>query len=184
MKKPHVFWFDNFDFRYRGIMPSFDKDTFTQFNWTGEAVRPYKGLNVPNLKVEYKNLAVVPAMPDRPFDMMDQVKLCLKEIVSRGEFYYDESLVKRFNVTRIPLKLVVDEQKNQIWFKTLAASVDGLRHLRPKGIRDIPIGTNDALMKYFMELRDYQTSKNITNRSKYYIFSTDMNIYQRINKVC
>jgi hypothetical protein len=181
--KPHVLWFDNFDFRYRGIMPTFSKETFTQFNWTGVAIRPYHGHTVENLTIEHDLHGFVHAMPEDLLGTKDIVCQELMTIVDEGQLYLDKSLVHKFKVNCVPLTLEVEEEKHPRWFRTLSSHADGLIHLLPKEILDIPIGTNISLIPYIHELCGPGASVPVTDSSVYQIISTDMNIYQRINKV-
>jgi hypothetical protein len=164
-------------------MHTFSKDTFTQFNWTGVALRPYHGQNVANLKIEYDLHGFVHAMPKDLLGTQDIVCQELMTIVNEGQFYLDKSLVHKFKVNCVPLKLEVEEKKHPKWLKTLSSHADGLIHLLPKEILDIPIGTNIPLVKFIHELCGPGASVPVTDSSVYQIINTDMNIYQRIKKV-
>lgn len=179
--KPHVAWFDNFDFKYRGIMPTFKKSTFTMYNWLGTAVRAYRGALVKNLKLEYRDNIELPAMPDQPFALIHEFTAELTDVWSEGQVYYDQSLCVKFNVTQIPLKPVVEEKQHPRWFKALDNCVDGLRYLITEDIKDIPVGTNVDLLDYFKAIRAKSISPR--NNKKYKLYNTDGNIYQRMNKV-
>ena len=176
-------WFDNFDFKYRGIMPTFSKATFSQFNWTGVAVRPYHGLAVTDLKVEWNLHGHIPSMPSDLFGNQDMVFEELRTMVTAGQLYLSVSLVDKFQVNSIPLKPIVDKAHHPIWFNSLSSHADGLKHLLTKEIRDIPIGTNVSLINFVKEICGPKTLVAVTDDSKYQILNSDMNLYQRVNKV-
>ncbi len=100
-----------------------------------------------------------------------------------GQMYYDNSMVVKYNVLQVPLKPDIDEKTHPEWFKSLAAHSDGLRYLHPKSIQDVAVGTNVDFLKYFKSIHPGQVSAPVLPSSSYRILNTDMNIYQRINKV-
>ena len=179
----HVTWFDNVQYDWRAKSVDFDKMSFFQYNWTGVGVRPYQGDLVDNLEVDYVNSELVHAMPDDVFEY--EVEFCseLLEIYQTGQAWFDSSIVKQYNVLRIPLKPEIKRREDPLLFDTLKKQVDGLRHFHPKDLVNENMGKNLGVMSYFRSIRDTDTAKNVTPSSKYCVLNTDMNIYIKIQKV-
>lgn len=158
--------------------------SFHQYNWTGVGVRPYQGTLVENLSVEYLNGELVQAMPDNVFQYENDFGADLLLIYQSGQAMFDESLLNKYDVLRIPLKPEIKRREDPVLFDTLQKQVDGLRHFHPKELVDETMSSNFGVMHFFKSIRDEDTKQDITPSSKYKVLNTDMNIYIKIQKVC
>ena len=179
----HVKWFDNVQYDWRAKTLGFNKMSFHQYNWCGVAVRPYRGSLVDDLYVELQDQEVVEAMPDDLFQFEDEFRAEILNMYRSGPCKYDDSIVKKYNVCRIPLKPEIEKHVDPELYATLRSHVDGLRHFHPKELVDLNMGSNVGVLSYFQTIRDDDTNEPLSKESKYCIINTDMNIYVKIQKV-
>lgn len=181
--KVHVKWFDNVQYDWRAKSLGFDKMSFHQYNWGGVGVRPYRGRLIRDLCVDTLDGRVTDAMPDDLFEFEDDFISDILDMYRSGPCQYDDSIVKKYNVCRIPLKPEIEKHIDPELYDTLKSQVDGLRHFHPKELVDLNMGENVGVLSFFKSLRDADTDEPVTDDSKYCLLNTDVNIYVKIQKV-
>ena len=176
-----VQWWDNFS-KFQGRqVPTIKRDIFASCLWTGVTVNEYTGPFV-DVSVRKDNAGeIIPAMPSDLFVHQDVMLLAIQEIYNEGREYYDKSLVKRYDIVNVPLK--VDTKK----FPDLAATMNSVKnttkHINPFKLIKHNIGSNLGLATI---LREYQEDKKMHLHGfveNYSTINTDENIFYRGMKV-
>ena len=168
-------WLDNFSKFYAVAIQGVSTGAFSDCLWTGQGVHKYVGP-----PVDTKIQAGMRGMP---------VKLCSKsnrdaveELIitceNRSWRYFAGSVVKRYNVNRIPLKPEVDSKEEPELATVLDESRDGLRNFYPLDVLPENIGSNRGLL--FL-LRDLFSKPLRTGHFSF--LSVDCNIFVRMLKV-
>ena len=119
-------------------------------------------------------------MPDNMFVHTNSVKTAIQYFVGHGQCYYDQSLVVKYQINNVPLKVDVDkhpEMKNIM--NNPANSFD---IVYPSGMIDINIGSNVGLVSIIRKLYE-QHGMNDDSCNRYLTLNVDENIYYRILKV-
>ena len=84
--------------------------------------------------------AVVPAMPSDLFAHQALVLQAIDEIYNEGKECYDKSLVKRYDVVNVPLK--VDTKRFPSLAETLNSAKNTTKHINPYKLIKHNIGCN------------------------------------------
>lgn len=179
----HVLWYDNFSKFRKHTVPTIRKDVFSQCLWTGVTVNSYQGPYVnPNIRYDRQN-KIIPAMPDDIFVYKDSVTKGIMTLYDEGSDFFNCSLVKKFEVNNIPLK--IDTAKYPAMGSTINSEANTLKHIHPWKLIEKNIGSNNGLISI---LRDLQIEHGMNEDgcrqpSKYIVMNVDENIYERILKV-
>ena len=94
--------------------------------------------------------------------------------------YYDGSLVRKYDVRRVPVKPSANRRMDPKIRQILMESRDGMLDFHPIGLIDINIGRNRGLQQIIRKVFD----ENAANpRTTYYVLTADCNIFLRTLKV-
>ena len=180
-KGTFVQWWDNFSKFQARQVPTIKKDIFASCLWTGVTVNEYTGPDVDVSVRRDSNGEVIPAMPSNLFAHQDMMLQGIREIYDEGRTYYNKSLVKRYDIVNVPLK--VDTKK----FPNLANSMNSVKnttkHINPFKLIKHNIGSNLGLVTI---MREYQEDNKMHLNDfveNYSTVNTDENIFYRGLKV-
>ena len=180
--KPYVAWWDNFSKFHRRTVPTLTNDVFSSCLWTGVTVNEYTGPPV-NVGIRLgDNNEVIPAMPDDLFAVMPLVEQGISMIYGMGKSLYDGSLVKKYEVNSIPLK--IDSKKFPNLAPVLNSVTNKTTHINPWKLVKQNIGSNKGLCNMMREFQDDNNMAVDGGCDKYHTTSVDENIMYRILKVC
>ena len=123
---------------------------------------------------------VLPAMPDDIMVEVDTVKASIRYILGQGMFYYDKSLVKKYNVTNIPLKPVLPE--GDPLASRMESGCNNMKNTVPFTMLKENIGSNLGLVTI---MRRYYEEREMHNGGchDYHCLNVDENIFWRVVKV-
>ena len=197
--RPYVEWWDNFNANYRRKFANIEKVCFTMCNWTGTAVRPYKGARPISMELHRDvNQNIVPIMPPDLFlssSMKEVCKLIVNNTMTfnlqqRSSEYnknppplYDTSLMVIWKADRVPLKPDTDNiNLPQRYKDAIRANPNSLGNFYPTGIQPENIGSNLGLLKI---VKQFSIDKGIQTETctRYHVVTADMNIHRRIIQV-
>ena len=178
----YVQWWDNFSKFQARQVPTIKKDIFASCLWTGVTVNEYTGPDV-DVSVRKDNHGdVIPAMPNDLFDQQDMLIQGIREIYNEGRSYYNKSMVKRYDIVNVPLK--VDTKR----FPNLANAMNSVKnttkHINPFKLIRHNIGSNLGLVTIMREYQEEQKMHLNGVVEKYSTVNTDENIFYRGMKVC
>ena len=106
----------------------------------------------------------------------------IDDIYNEGREYYYKSLVKRYDIVNVPLK--VDTKRFPALAETLNSVKNTTKHINPYKLIKHNIGSNLGLATI---MRDYQDDKKMSLNGtvlNYSTINTDENIFYRGMKVC
>ena len=180
MQLPHCLWYDNFSKIHRIHNPNVGQGVYHSCLWTGVAINVYRGPEV-NMTVKYRDDgSVLPVMPDDIFEERTTVEQSITYITQQGMFYYDHSLVKKYNVNNVPLKPnIPDDDPLSVGMRTGSNSME---YSAPLHMLHDNIGSNIGLIKI---LRRYYEERGMHNDqcTQYHCLNVDENIFWRTIKV-
>lgn len=180
--KAYVQWWDNFSkFRSHSV-PTIAKDVFATCLWTGITVNEYTGPPVNNTIQFNGDGDVIPAMPDDLFANEEVVLAGIDHIYNEGKLYYDKSMVKKYDIINIPLK--VDTKRFPHLADTLNSSKNSTKHINPYKLIRHNIGSNLGLATILREFQDDNKMTMHNTVQSYSNVNTDENIFYRGLKVC
>lgn len=175
-----MLWVDNFSKTLARQCPSMAKGVYSACLWTGMAVFSdprHAGLDD---RVKMVNGRAVPAMPDNITQFRQQVLAGLKFVLDEGRNYLRRSLVHKFRVNNIPLKILdaADRAHHQH-----TDAHHSMRIVHPLKLLDKNIGSNPGLVSILKE--DIHDEHGMgTDECKTYVnLNVDENIFWRILKV-
>jgi hypothetical protein len=181
--RPHVRWMDNFSKFIARQVPTTGNDIYSSCLWTGVAVFECDPADDHLYDMRLKHLpdgGVLPAMPDNLLMHSHRIVAGLKLIVANARNYYHRSLVKKYDVRSIPLKV------NTKVFPAMADTVEHRRNttgiVYPMKLIDHNIGSNQGLITCLRQLMEELGMHNDTC-TDYEILNVDENIYWRTMKV-
>jgi hypothetical protein len=178
--RPHFKWVDNFSHFMSRSVPTMAANAYSSCLWSGTC--DFECL-VPGLSdavvVNPQTGVLVPAMPTRLLQHMPSVMVALQYIKDEGWSYYDKSLVKKYDVRNIPLKI------NTKAYPELATTINSyrLRNVHPTKLDEINIGSNRGLICILKQLHDEHKMGAQTGSSRYVSLNVDENIFWRVLKV-
>ena len=175
-------WWDNFSKFMARQVPTIKKDIFASCLWTGVTVNEYVGPPV-DVSVQFDATGeVIPAMPNDLFAHQALLFQGIDDIYKEGREYYNNSLVKRYDVVNVPLK--VDTTRFPGLADVLNNVKNTTKHINPYKLMKHNIGSNLGLATI---LREYQDDKKMSLHGtvlNYSTINTDENIFYRGMKVC
>lgn len=156
-----------------------DKSVFSSCLWTGVSLFACTDPSLSDRVVLDQNHRVVPAMPNNILLYQEAVYQSLQFFVERGYRQYDNSLVVRYDVRNIPLK--IDTKR----FPDMKRIVDsyGFDNVRPVDLLDINIGSNRGLIAIIRGLYDDRKMGLEDQCDRYTTLNVDENIFWRVLKV-
>ena len=183
----HVIWIDNFSKLYRTRMIELDKHTLQSLLWTGIAVKrfAYPAEVSDAVMRDFAGL-IIPAVSSDPFKHVQQLLLLLLDMTQdkEGDFprLLSNSLMIAWDVKTVPLQPVVAKMHSSLRPAVLAG-YDRMSNFYPLGMSRENIGSNEGLSKIMRKI--YIDAKmNLLTCARYTTLSVDVNIYDRILKVC
>lgn len=182
--KPHITWLDNFSKFVSRSIPTLDQGLYSSCLWTGEAVFHCDDLDE-NISDAIKFNAmgeVVPAMPDELLSdsVKHSVQNALQYVHSQGRHFFEDSLVNRYNINNVPLKIdtVRYPEMKQIEDKKNSTYI-----VNAKRLINHNIGSNLGLINIIRNLYMEKQMHNDTCE-RYHYYNMDENIFWRVLKVC
>jgi hypothetical protein len=174
---------DNFSKFIARQVPTTDKGIFSSCLWTGVAVIECDPDDDHKYDMQIKHKpdgAVLPAMPDKLLQHSDRIVNGVTLILGNCRNYYDKSLVKKYDVRCIPLKV------NTKIFTDMADIVEHKRNttgiVYPAKLIEHNIGSNHGLVTLLRQLMVELGMDNDTC-TNYEVLNVDENIYWRTMKV-
>jgi hypothetical protein len=153
--------------------------SYNQCLWTGVAIFSHPNPNIDD-SVKYSDGDVISAMPDSILTHQSTVRDTIRYVIDKDMYYFDESLVKKYQVNNIPLK--VDSKKYPETVDINNNVANSFNLVYPSDMIDINIGSNVGLVSIIRKLYEqYGMADNSCTR--YYTLNVDENIYYRILKV-
>ena len=176
----HVLWYDNFSKFHAHSVPTLRKDVFSSCLWTGVTINEYIGPEV-NMDVKFNNNSVVPAMPVNILDQQATVHRWVMSMYGLGKEYYDESMVKKYNINNIPLKINLKRYPNLK--PHIATDINTMRYIHPEKLIQKNIGSNRGLNTILKDLEQEHKMHRPNQCKRYLALNLDENIYYRTLKV-
>ena len=183
MKGQHCLWVDNFSKMYKIALPDITTGTYTNANNTGIALIPFKLPDISMKTLKDQDGAVVPCLPK-----LSQLKQYMKDVIDmilntqqEDKDALSASLVGRYDVNTIPLKLIIKDRSDPLRRKARAAMAKQ-NQLIPLEIRPYNIGSTQGLCQFWKEYFDEHVSVR-HNEDVYRMCVCDSNIYWRTMKV-
>lgn len=178
----NVLWRDNFSKFVARTIPTQEKGTFSSCLWTGAALFHYNTENLSD-RVRYdRHGAVVPAMPENILVCREAVVDGLRSVVAEGHRYYDNSLVARYDVRTVPLK--IDGKRFPDMNCTVNHARSKMSIVHPQELIGTNIGSNRGLLSV---IRKYYDEYNMAGAQgdcvRYLSLNVDENIFWRVLKV-
>jgi hypothetical protein len=174
-------WWDNFSKFVARQVPTIKKDIFATCLWTGVTVNEYIGPPI-DVSIQVDNTGeVVPAMPSDLFAYQALLLQGIDDIYSEGKEYLNLSLVKKYDIVNVPLK--VDTNRFPDLSHILNSANNTTKHINPYKLIKHNIGSNLGLATI---LREYQDEKKMHLHGavrNYSSINTDENIFYRGMKV-
>ena len=174
-------WWDNFSKFMARQVPTIKKDIFASCLWTGVTVNEYIGPPI-NVSVQLDATGeVVPAMPSDLFAHQALLLQGINETYNEGKEYLNNSLVKRYDVVNVPLK--VDTKRFPDLAATMNSTKNTTNHINPYKLIKHNSGSNLGLATI---MREYQDDMKMTLHgavTNYSTINTDENIFYRGMKV-
>ena len=178
-QKPHVIWLDNFSKIIARSVPSLRGGVFSQCLWTGVALFTHPNPNI-NDKIRYSDNNVIPAMPDSIFTHRESVIDTIKYVIGNDHDYFQRSLVNKYQVNNIPLK--VDVKRYPDMANKMNHPANSFDNVYPSDMIDVNIGSNVGLVSIIRKIyNDHGMADG--SCSRYITLNVDENIYYRILKV-
>ena len=175
----HFLWIDNFSKFIARSIPTTDKGVYSQCLWTGVAVfHSDKTTYSDEIKYdEYKQM--VPAMPGNLLQHRPSVETTVRNVLTFGNECYDNSLVCKFDVRNIPLKIDTNE------YPDVADDINSfnMKNVRPLKLLDMNVGSNRGLICVLKNVMEMYGIDNTSSCNRYVNVNVDENIYWRILKV-
>jgi hypothetical protein len=178
-EKPGVFWWDNFGgAAFSVAIQGMDLGSYKLPLWTGLGFHAYVG----DAHIDTSLDVMKQGMPDVLFtkEVKRTMKVWMEKADKRGYKYLERSIVKKYNVRRVPCKPQVDKAKDLSLHNILAESRDGLVDFYPTELMEINISSNRALCQIMR--KEFDKWKDGYPAS-YQIVTADCNIFSRILKV-
>lgn len=182
IKQACVLWVDNFSKFKAHNVPTIRKEVFSECLWSGITVNEYTGPYVdPKLKYNDENI-LIHAMPDDIFVQKDAVHNGIMMLYDEGMMYFDTSLVNKYDVRNIPLKIDTTVYNE---LATIMNSVKNTtKHIHPYKLLRPNIGSNRGLLKILRDLiLEFNLNTAHATPDNYLVINVDENIYYRILKV-
>jgi hypothetical protein len=126
---------------------------------------------------------VVSGLPRNPFAYVGAVTNNLQHVLRSGRYLYDESLVNRYDINSVPLK--IDIKKFPEMDRYVTHTINSTSTVFPVRLIDANIGSNVGLLAVLKQICE---ERGIYNEqlppTRYTIMNVDENIFWRILKVC
>jgi hypothetical protein len=181
-QQPNVEWFDNFCKFQSHSIPTLLKNTFSECLWTGVTMNVYVGPPVDTSVQRDIANSVISAMPDSILQEQNGVIQNINLLYPSLTDYLDRSLVHKFDVNSIPLKIDISKFPEE--GPKIDTAKNNMTNIYPLRLIKTNIGSNRGLIEI---LRDYQDEHNMNRHgacTHYRTINVDENIYYRVLKVC
>ena len=174
-----MIWLDNFSKTLARQCPSIAKGVYSSCLWTGMAVFSDPRQAGLDDRVQRVNGRAIPAMPDRITQHSQQVLDGLRFVHAEGRNYLHRSLVQKFGVNNIPLKIMdASDRAHQHTDAT-----HSMRIVHPMKLLDKNIGSNPGLVSILKEDIHDRYGMGNDECNTYVNLNVDENIFWRILKV-
>lgn len=181
LQQAYVLWIDNYSKILRRSIPTAQQDLYKNCLWTGTAAFFSSNDRVLDLSIAYAvDGSVVRAMPLDITTQKDSVKAGVMHVLSACRYYYDSSLVKKYDIRSVPVKIdtkvypetkaVVDHPRNT------------LKYVHPIELVEVNVGGNTGLVYMLRQLLEKNGMLD-GSCPRYMILNVDENIFWRTLKV-
>ena len=174
-----MIWMDNFSKTLARQCPSMAKGVYSACLWTGMAVFSDPRHARLDARVKMVNGRAIPAMPDQITKHSQQVLTGLQFVHAEGRDYLRRSLVHKFRVNNIPLK-ILDAADRPHQHKDADHS---MKIVHPMKLLDKNIGSNPGLVSILKEDIHDEHGMGDDDCKTYVNLNVDENIFWRILKV-
>ena len=182
----HVGLWDNFSKMYRIKIADMRRTNLADCLWTGVAIRKYTGDAKVSMACISDGSFHVDAMPSYPLGRLGTLLSTMEELCSeRGEMknLFDTSKLVKWGVNRIPIVPMTVNMPSKAK-DSLSKGPLRLNHFIPKGLLRLNIGSNEGLARIIkIQLEDSGIGAE-TKPKIYKAVVADLNIFDRIIKVC
>jgi hypothetical protein len=177
--RAHFLWIDNYSKYVARNVPNADAALYSSMLWTGSVVFVCRDPNLSDRVVFNEAQQVVPAMPSDVGTHRATVLAGLTDVLAEGYMLFDDSLVKKFNINNIPMKVNVKQ------FPELSDTVNSytVRNVLPEKLIECNIGSNAGLIAIMRDLVDEHKMHQPGECQRYLNLNVDSNIYWRTLKV-
>ena len=177
--RTHFIWVDNFSKFMARSVPTLNSSVYSSCLWTGMAAFSCDTQFDTTIAHDVEG-NTVPAMPDDLFQYAPTVKAAIHWTVNNSRTYYDQSIVKRYDVRNVPPK--IDTKRWPTMRSTIDVPHNSTRIVHPVKLLDYNIGSNNGLLDVLKEIYD-QFDMGTDDCENYVFINVDENIYWRILKV-
>ena len=178
----HVLWLDNFSRIYATQLPSIEVSSWRECLWTGYAALRYDGPAIDMAIRRNNNNEIIRAMPLSIVQMSFMLYDDMAD-VDRHKSILAASMVERWQVNNIPLRPMLDPNRNPAEYKRLSRGHGTQKVLYPGGVYPENIGSNRGLLQIFRDFCSRNGYLDGQEPEKYSVLTVDCNIYARIMKV-
>jgi hypothetical protein len=178
----HTVWIDNFS-KFKAIqLPSISKGTWKSMLWTGRALRQCRS-DIDTSIMKDDGL-VVPAMPDDLFQYAASfVNVYTAQNATTEHDQYDKCMATVLKIRNNPVRPDPALLHNHKHKTAVVERHDSLKNLFPTNIFAENIGENRSFLRIFR--RHYEEKSQDSDQAvKYTTFNTDIDIFNRLIKVC
>jgi hypothetical protein len=181
-QQPKVDWIDNFAKIFQVGLPNQKKGMLRDCAWTGAAMKVYSGDKPISMELLYTEGKVIPAMPDDLWECQPELMVMVHEIEAESRNYLSGSLVKRYDVTSVPLCVELDKDIFPEEHRIAQLKRDGVRDFYPDRIIKENSSANIGLLRMIRERYDSMGMADASATS-YSVLNTDIAIFSRCIKV-
>jgi len=188
-ERDHVLWVDNYSKVMYMNRPNVDVGYYHDHQWMGS------GMSIINKGGQLRNVINLnghgqptkPAMPPQLFSD-NNIALLLHGLDAFGvndpnPLLYHNSLVRRYKVATVPIRLVADNLPTQNLRDRHQQHYTSLQDFQPCSIRDINIGSNQGVAQVMSEMETKINDEVRSGIHRYHFMATDVNIFSRTIKV-
>lgn len=188
--RPHVVWLDNFSHSYAAQLQGIASGAYKSCLWTGEAWHEWRARpNCAPVDLTFVKDAdgnVIPAMQPMAIAQptFERVQGWMKQLDAKDPDMFSRSVVKRYHVTRVPLKPSIKDARRlgrHDLAQILKEHRDGIGYMHPRRIIDLNIGSNRGLLQI---LKMFSDERKCPEATQYSVVCVDCNIFVRTLKVC
>ena len=164
----HAVWFDNYSKLFKMNRFTIQHGSFRSGLWSAEGIRKYAGAHPLSLDVVDSRTGILCALPDDPFVHVDDLVVALERRDSEGSFYRVNSLVDKYSISWVPVKIdpkIAEEiDGDKMNANILNEHRDVLKHFSPNRLIQLNPGSDHDLIMYVSSIKHVLISDMYQNR--------------------